>query len=103
MFNADGFIRRSLFRSEQFERVGPPASETHAGRRIVHWDRAMLGAVAAFLPLAFLALWTAASTAESAKQAARHRFAFNTGQTRLVVEQRLLAYEQALRGGIAVF
>jgi signal transduction histidine kinase len=66
-------------------------------------DGASVGAFATFLPLAAMTIWMWSSTADETRQVAQSRFEFKTAEARFAIEQRLLAYEQVLRGGIAMF
>ena len=69
-----------------------------AGKR-----RAVLGALLAFLPLVGMTTWLWWNASEDATRVARARFDFRVSETQFAIQQRLLAYEQVLRGGVALF
>ncbi|MBY4675849.1 CHASE domain-containing protein [Marinobacterium arenosum] len=61
------------------------------------------GVLLAALPLLLITLWLWKVSQEGVQEAARARFEFRVSETLFAIQQRLLAYEQVLRGGISLF
>jgi signal transduction histidine kinase len=64
---------------------------------------ALAGALLTLLPLLGLTLWMWWSADTESTQTARNRFEFKVAEGKFAIQQRLLAYEQVLRGGSALF
>lgn len=62
---------------------------------------AVLSTVGCFLALASITVWMWSATQKELRQAGQERFLFKVAESRDAVRQRLLAYEQVLRGGSA--
>jgi signal transduction histidine kinase len=60
-------------------------------------------AVLALLPLLALTLWMWWNALAEVTQLARERFEFRVSEIQFATEQRLLAYEHVLRGGVGLF
>lgn len=78
-----------------------------AGLRIqpiaVGHRQAVWAALLAFALLMCISLWMWQSTQAETARAAGERFEFKTREAQTAIAQRLLAYEQVLRGGVALF
>ncbi|MFC6674141.1 CHASE domain-containing protein [Marinobacterium aestuariivivens] len=61
------------------------------------------GALLTFLPLLLLTVWLWWNALSDVTQSARERFEFRVSEAQFAIEQRLLAYEQVLRGGVGLF
>jgi len=68
-----------------------------ARRRTIAW------AALTFLALALVALALSLSASADARRNAGERFAFKVAEAQFAIQQRLMAYEQVLRGGVALF
>lgn len=66
-------------------------------------SRALFGAVLAFLALLAVTGWMWSNASREIEQTARERFEFKVDEGRFAIAQRLLAYEQVLRGGVGLF
>lgn len=66
-------------------------------------SRALFGAVLAFLALLAVTGWMWSNASREIEQTARERFEFKVAEANFAIQQRMLAYEQVLRGGIGLF
>ncbi|WP_024303205.1 CHASE domain-containing protein [Pseudogulbenkiania sp. MAI-1] len=73
------------------------------GKLLSGQHRPLLAALLAFSALFGMTLWLWASATEEAIHTARARFNFKVNEIEFAVQQRLLAYEQVLRGGVGLF
>lgn len=64
---------------------------------------AILLVAGAFAGLATASVWVASSESTEAFRIARERFYFKISEAQFAIQQRLLAYEQVLRGGVGLF
>ena len=65
--------------------------------------RSVLAALLAFALLLCITVWMWHSTRSETARVAGERFEFKTREAQTAIAQRLLAYEQVLRGGVALF
>lgn len=65
--------------------------------------RSALAALLAFFLLFALTFWLWRDAADEGSRIGRQRFDFKASEVQFAIEQRLLAYEQVLRGGTALF
>ncbi|MDR3409473.1 MAG: CHASE domain-containing protein [Formivibrio sp.] len=72
-------------------------------RTLAENHQAILAAVLTFTLLISIALWMWRSAAAENVQIARERFEFKLAEAQQAIEQRLLAYEQILRGAVGLF
>ncbi|MBI3143727.1 MAG: CHASE domain-containing protein [Pseudogulbenkiania sp.] len=63
----------------------------------------MLAALLAFTVLVAMTLWMWSGASKEAARTTRERFNFKVSEIEFAVQQRLMAYEQVLRGGVALF
>ncbi|MBI3041573.1 MAG: CHASE domain-containing protein [Betaproteobacteria bacterium] len=66
-------------------------------------NRSSLAALFTFVSLFALTLWSWHLISGDVLRIGRERFDFKVSEVQFAVEQRLLAYEQVLRGGVALF
>jgi len=81
----------------------PSESErANSRRRLV--DFGIVPCVAlTFVPLVIVTVWMAWSASTDARQTAFSRFDFKVREAEFAIKQRLITYEQVLRGGLALF
>lgn len=65
--------------------------------------RTVIRAALTFLLLTLIAFMLSLSASADARRVAGERFAFKAAEAQYAIKQRLLAYEQVLRGGVALF
>lgn len=64
---------------------------------------ASLMAAAAFAGIATMSTWMASHTSTESTRIANERFGFNVSEAQVAIRQRLMAYQQVLRGGVGLF
>lgn len=65
--------------------------------------RIIRGAMLVFFVPFGITLWLWQASSHNALQVANERFMFKVAESRFAIQQRLLAYEQVLRGGVGLF
>ena len=76
---------------------------TSLPRVMVSRYSAGLTAVGAFAGLALASIWVASSASSEAARIANERFKFKVSEAQFAIDQRLIAYQQVLRGGVGLF
>lgn len=72
-------------------------------RGAMRGHHAVLMAAVAFAGLAIVSVWVSSNTSTETFRIANERFKFKVSEAQFAIHQRLLAYEQVLRGGVGLF